>query len=92
MSACMRLTNREHEVLRLLSHNLSTHQMASELWLSENTVKTHIRHVLDKLGVHSRHDAARFYWHLSDEPGDQSGLRRPLGEPGTGRAWNERAG
>lgn len=68
MPAYVRLTNREEEVLRLLARNLSTHQIASELWLTENTVRTHVRHVFDKLGVHSRHDAARFYWFLTDEP------------------------
>ena len=67
-----RLTGREREVLDLLAHNFSTRQIASELWLSEDTVRTHIRHVFDKLGVHSRHDAARFYWLLDTWPHDHT--------------------
>ena len=51
------LTVRQAEVLRLLEHGRSTHQIAEELHLSRETVRNHIRHILRALGVHSRLEA-----------------------------------
>ncbi|WP_141286588.1 LuxR C-terminal-related transcriptional regulator, partial [Paenarthrobacter aurescens] len=51
------LTPREREVLSLLPSHLSQEQMAAELHLSVNTVKTHVRIIYSKLGAGSRHDA-----------------------------------
>jgi PAS domain S-box-containing protein len=51
------LTPRQTEVLRLLEHGRSTHQIARELHLSTETVRNHIRHILRALGVHSRLEA-----------------------------------
>ena len=51
------LTPREREVLMLLPSHLSQEQMASELHLSVNTVKTHLRIIYSKLGTGTRHDA-----------------------------------
>ncbi|WP_286139900.1 LuxR C-terminal-related transcriptional regulator [Arthrobacter sp. Rue61a] len=51
------LTPREREVLTLLPSHLSQEQMAAELHLSVNTVKTHVRIIYSKLGAGSRHDA-----------------------------------
>jgi PAS domain S-box-containing protein len=51
------LTPRQTEVLRLLEHGLSTHQIADELHLSVETVRNHIRAVLRALGAHSRLEA-----------------------------------
>lgn len=51
------LTEREMEVLRLLSQGLSNKEIASHLQVVEDTVKTHIRHILAKLGVQSRTQA-----------------------------------
>ena len=51
------LTGRELDVLRLLQGDLSLHEIASELYLSFNTVKTHARAVYRKLGAHSRSEA-----------------------------------
>jgi len=51
------LTPRQTEVLRLLEHGRSTHQIARELHLSTETVRNHIRHLLRALGVHSRLEA-----------------------------------
>lgn len=53
------LTSREVDILRLLQGNLSLHEIAAELYLSFNTVKTHTRAVYRKLGVHAREDAVR---------------------------------
>jgi LuxR family transcriptional regulator, maltose regulon positive regulatory protein len=51
------LTDSETRVLRYLPTHLTTQEIANELFLSENTVGTHRRHLYAKLGVHSRHDA-----------------------------------
>ena len=51
------LTPRQTEVLRLLEHGRSTDQIAQELHLSRETVRNHIRHILQALGVHSRLEA-----------------------------------
>jgi NarL family two-component system response regulator LiaR len=53
-----RLTAREHEVLELIAGGLSNKRIARELGLSEKTVKTHVGHVLSKLGVTDRTQAA----------------------------------
>lgn len=52
-----RLTEREREVLRLLTRGVSTDQMARELGVSINTVRTHVQNVLHKLGVNGRSKA-----------------------------------
>jgi DNA-binding NarL/FixJ family response regulator len=54
------LTPREREVLELLAKGASSSQMARELTLSMNTVRTHVQSVLNKLGAHSRLEAAAF--------------------------------
>jgi LuxR family maltose regulon positive regulatory protein len=53
------LTEREHVVLRYLASTLSNTEIAAELYLSVNTVKTHQRMVYRKLGAHGRRDAVR---------------------------------
>ena len=51
------LTPRQVEVLRLLEQGCSTKQIASELHLSTETVRNHVRRLLRALGVHSRLEA-----------------------------------
>jgi LuxR family maltose regulon positive regulatory protein len=51
------LTDREATVLRLLRGSLSMREIAQELYLSQNTVKTHARAIYRKLGVSTRHEA-----------------------------------
>jgi DNA-binding NarL/FixJ family response regulator len=51
------LSDRELEVLACLSEGLTTLQIAANLFISENTVKTHIRHILDKLESSNRTEA-----------------------------------
>jgi LuxR family maltose regulon positive regulatory protein len=51
------LTEREGTVLRLLRGSLSMREIGQELYVSQNTVKTHTRAIYRKLGVSTRHDA-----------------------------------
>ena len=51
------LSQAEVRVLRYLPTKLSAPEIADQLYLSVNTVKTHMRHVYDKLGAHRRHEA-----------------------------------
>jgi len=51
------LSNREIEVLRLLNSDLSVPEISSHLHISESTLRTHIRNIYEKLGVHSRFEA-----------------------------------
>ncbi|GAB4478961.1 MAG: response regulator transcription factor [Anaerolineales bacterium] len=53
------LSAREIEVLSCLARGLTTAQIATELFISENTVKTHVRHILEKLEASNRVEATR---------------------------------
>jgi DNA-binding NarL/FixJ family response regulator len=52
-----RLTDRELEVLKLVARGLNNRTIATQLFISENTVKNHVRNILDKLQLHSRMEA-----------------------------------
>ena len=52
------LTDREVEVLRLVARGLANREIADLLVISENTVKNHVRNILEKLHLHSRVEAA----------------------------------
>ena len=55
-----KLTRREQEVLELIGLGLANKRIALELGISEKTVKTHVSHVLAKLGVSDRTQAALY--------------------------------
>ena len=52
-----KLTDREMEVLRLVAKGLNNRDIAKQLFISENTVKNHVRNILEKLQLHSRMEA-----------------------------------
>lgn len=54
------LTSRELEVLRLVAQGLSNRDVADHLFISENTVKNHVRNILEKLHLHSRMEAVMY--------------------------------
>lgn len=54
------LTAREVEVLRLVAGGRTNRQVAAELFISENTVKNHVRNILEKLHLHSRMAAVMY--------------------------------
>lgn len=71
------LTRREWEVVDLLAEGATTAVLARELQLSQATVRTHIKHILGKLGVHSRDEAVRRVERLRrDAAGSPSGPGR----------------
>ena len=55
-----RLTDRELQVLRLVARGLSNKDVAKDLFISENTVKNHVRNILEKLQLHSRMEAVMY--------------------------------
>ncbi len=54
------LTRREREILDLLGEDLTNQEIADRLFIELGTVKNHVHHVLDKLNVDSRQDAASY--------------------------------
>ncbi|HEY3702508.1 MAG TPA: response regulator transcription factor [Acidimicrobiales bacterium] len=68
------LTGREREVLTLVGRGLANKQIARELSIAEKTVKTHVSHVLSKLGLADRTQAALYAVRVGlVDPGDGSG-------------------
>jgi DNA-binding NarL/FixJ family response regulator len=51
------LTDRELEVLKLVATGMNNRDIAKKLFISENTVKNHVRNILEKLQLHSRMEA-----------------------------------
>lgn len=64
-----KLTPREEEVLTLVADGMPNKLIADRLTLSESTVKLHIHHVISKLGVHNRTEAALIFHEVQRGPG-----------------------
>lgn len=58
--AGFRLTERELDVLKLVAKGYNNRVIAGQLFISENTVKNHVRNILEKLQLHSRMEAVMF--------------------------------
>lgn len=56
----LKLTERELEVLRLVAKGMNNREISVELFISENTVKNHVRNMLEKLQLHSRMEAVMY--------------------------------
>ncbi len=54
------LTGREVEVIQLIAQGCTSREIGERLYISENTVKNHVRNILDKLGLHSRNEAVMY--------------------------------
>ncbi len=65
------LTKRERQVLRLMAEGRRNPEIAAELFLSPFTVKTHVNHILSKLGVKSRIEAILAFKDAAGQPGDR---------------------
>jgi DNA-binding NarL/FixJ family response regulator len=61
------LSDREREVLALLARGLRNREIAETLFVTEATVKTHVRHILEKLRIRNRAEAAAFAARYLDE-------------------------
>ena len=54
------ITRRERDVLELVSAGFSNREIAAKLFVSENTVKTHLRNIMDKYHFKNRAQAAAY--------------------------------
>jgi DNA-binding NarL/FixJ family response regulator len=54
-----RLSRRERDVYELIAQGRSNKEIARTLFISESTTKVHVRHIYEKLGVHTRAELAR---------------------------------
>jgi RNA polymerase sigma factor (sigma-70 family) len=67
-SALNRLTDRQHQIVRLVSEGLTNAQIASALGISAATVKKHLEHVYERLQVNTRTAAASYYLRGTRKP------------------------
>ncbi len=75
----VRMTNREREVVELIAEGLSNKQIASQLNLAVDTVKSHVHNILEKLSLHTRLEIAS-YRHLGGPLPDPSRAKGPSGD------------
>ena len=78
-SASVRLTGRETQILRLVATGLTNQQIAGQLSLSPNTVKTHVRTAYKQIGARSRAQAV--VWAVHHGLGPSTGTGAHTGRP-----------
>jgi len=62
----VRMTPREHEVIALIAAGMSNKEIAKDLDVATDTVKSHVRNVMDKLALHTRLQIAAYAHHRDD--------------------------
>ncbi len=73
------LTDRERQVLDHVARGQSNKVIAQALDISHNTVKLHVRHIMDKLNLRSRVEAAVFAFEYRTQDGAHKAASQPLG-------------
>src|ERR1700739_2109548 len=78
------LTRREYEVLQLMTKGATNREIATTIFLSEETVKSHVKRILQKFGVANRGQAVATYLESLDRRSVHGGAHRRSGAPGAG--------
>lgn len=87
------VTEREREVLELIVHGATNRDIAARLMITENTVKVHLRNILDKLQLRNRQQAAAFAISSGLVQLHNGELRHPSnGQKSTPTTWQQRSG
>jgi LuxR family transcriptional regulator, regulator of acetate metabolism len=79
------LTRREYEVLQLMTKGATNREIATTMFLSEETVKSHVKRILQKFGVANRGQAVATYLESLDRRSVPGGTLRRAGVGGAGR-------
>jgi DNA-binding NarL/FixJ family response regulator len=72
----LKLSSREREVLDLIAKGTTNKQIADELFITENTVKAHLRNIMEKLHVHTRLQAALMAKEKGLDKGADTGAKK----------------
>lgn len=72
------LSQREWEILALVAHGYRNKEIASRLFISENTIKSHLGTIYRKLHVGTRLEAALHYFHEATQTGNRPAILFPL--------------
>lgn len=72
------MTGREYETLALIAEGLTNAEIAIALGVSRETIKTHVRHALARLGCRSRAEAVNVAWKRGTLPADEAWVERRL--------------